>query len=100
MKRLVIVIAGLLSMPSIAFSQRGAWTTEKGQSTAMIMSDAERDSIEWSEVNGVLGAEDIATTILYQPLEICFWPGEPEIIIPYSEAKPFICKEAAKAAGL
>ena len=38
--------------------------------------------------------------ILYQPLEICFWPGEPEIIIPYSEAKPFISKEAAKAAGL
>ena len=38
--------------------------------------------------------------ILYQPLEICFWPGEPEIIIPYSAAKPFFTKEAAKAAGL
>ena len=38
--------------------------------------------------------------ILYQPLEICFWPGEPEIIIPYSAAKPFISIEAAKAAGL
>ena len=37
--------------------------------------------------------------ILYQPLEICFWPGEPEIIIPYSAAKPFISKEAAKVAG-
>ena len=61
MKRLVIVIAWLLSIPSIAFSQRGAWTTEKGQLTAMIMSDEGRDSIEWLDVNGVLGAEDIAT---------------------------------------
>ena len=61
MKRLVIVIVGLLSIPSIAFSQRGAWTTEKGQLTAMIMSDEGRDSIEWLDVNGVLGAEDIAT---------------------------------------
>ena len=38
--------------------------------------------------------------ILYQPLEICFWPGEPEIIIPYSAAKPFLTKEAVKIAGL
>lgn len=32
--------------------------------------------------------------ILYQPLEICFWPGEPEIVIPPKEAKPFLTKEA------
>ena len=38
--------------------------------------------------------------ILYQPLEICFWPGEPEIIIPYSAAKPYLTKEAIKTAGL
>lgn len=38
--------------------------------------------------------------ILYQPLEICFWPGEPEIIIPYSAAKPFLTKEAVDTAGL
>ena len=38
--------------------------------------------------------------ILYQPLEICFWPGEPEIIIPYNAAKPFLTKEAIKTAGL
>ncbi len=30
----------------------------------------------------------------------CFWPGEPEIIIPYSAAKPFLTKEAIKTAGL
>ena len=32
--------------------------------------------------------------ILYEPLEICFWPGEPEIVIPLDEAKPFLKKEA------
>ena len=37
--------------------------------------------------------------ILYQPLEICFWPGEPEIVIPLIEAKPFLTKEAAATAG-
>ena len=61
MKRLLIVIVWLLSIPSIAFSQRSAWTTERGQLSEMIMSDAERDSIEWLYVNGILGAEDIAT---------------------------------------
>ncbi len=61
MKRLVIVIVWLLSIPSIAFSQRGAWTTKEGQLSAMIMSDEGRDSIEWMDVNGVLGAVDIAT---------------------------------------
>lgn len=29
-----------------------------------------------------------------EPLEICFWPGEPEIVIPFDEAKPFLTKEA------
>ena len=61
MKRLLFLIVLVFSTQSIAFSQRGAWTTEKGQLTAMIMSDEGRDSIEWLDVNGVLGAEDIAT---------------------------------------
>lgn len=34
--------------------------------------------------------------IMYQPLEICFWPGEPEIVIPFDEAKPFLTDEADK----
>lgn len=34
--------------------------------------------------------------ILYQPLEICFWPGEPVIVIPPDEAKPFLTSEAAQ----
>ena len=34
--------------------------------------------------------------ILYQPLEICFWPGEPVIVIPLDEAKPYLTGEAAK----
>ena len=38
--------------------------------------------------------------ILYQPLEICFWPDEPEIIIPFSASKPFLTKEAIETAGL
>ena len=38
--------------------------------------------------------------IQYQPLEISFWPDEPEIIIPFSAAKPFLTKEAIETAGL
>ena len=34
--------------------------------------------------------------ILYQPLEICFWPGEPVIVIPVDEAKPYLSSEAVK----
>ena len=35
--------------------------------------------------------------ILYQPLEICFWAaGEPEIVIPFDEARPFLTKEVAE----
>ncbi|MBP5386554.1 MAG: DUF3298 domain-containing protein [Prevotella sp.] len=34
--------------------------------------------------------------ILYQPLEICFWPGEPEIVIPFGDAKPFLTEEVLK----
>ena len=34
--------------------------------------------------------------ILYQPLEICFWPGEPVIVIPIDEAKPYLSSEAVK----
>ena len=34
--------------------------------------------------------------ILYQPLEICFWPGEPEIVIPFDEARPFLTEEACE----
>lgn len=34
--------------------------------------------------------------IMYQPLEICFWPGEPEIVIPFDEAKPFLTDEALR----
>ena len=61
MKRLLFLIVLVFSTQSIAFSQRGAWTTEEGDLTAMIMHDAKRDSIEWLDVHGVLGAEDIAT---------------------------------------
>lgn len=34
--------------------------------------------------------------ILYSTQEICFWPGEPVIVIPYEVAKPFLTKEAAQ----
>lgn len=34
--------------------------------------------------------------ILYSAQEICFWPGEPVIVIPYEVAKPFLTKEAAQ----
>ena len=37
--------------------------------------------------------------ILYQPLEICFWPGEPVIVIPPDEAKPYLTSEAARLLG-
>ena len=34
--------------------------------------------------------------IMYQPLEICFWPGEPELVIPYDEAKTFLTPEVSQ----
>ena len=38
--------------------------------------------------------------ILYSTQEICFWPGEPVIVIPYEVAKPFLTKEAAQLVSL
>ena len=32
--------------------------------------------------------------LLYDPLEISFWPEEPDFVIPYDEAKPFLTEEA------
>jgi hypothetical protein len=38
--------------------------------------------------------------ILYSTQEICFWPGEPVIVIPYEVAKPFLTDEAAQLVSL
>lgn len=51
---------------------------------------------DYLHLSGAIYLAPDGVHLQYQPLDICFWPDEPELVIPYDEAKPFLTEEARK----